>query len=87
MSAHRCRRTSTSTAPSRASRNGSPGSNRMTNAAFIQFLNVTPGSRVLEVGSGLGILAGDVAAAADESTSSASSCRPRRSPRRTRNRA
>jgi SAM-dependent methyltransferase len=38
--------------------------NRMTNAAFIAFLNVAPGSRVLEVGSGLGILAADVAAAA-----------------------
>ncbi len=40
------------------------GLNRMTNAAFIEFLNVRPGSRVLEVGSGLGILAADVAAAA-----------------------
>jgi SAM-dependent methyltransferase len=40
------------------------GLNRMTNAAFIEFLNVAAGSRVLEVGSGLGILAGDVAAAA-----------------------
>jgi SAM-dependent methyltransferase len=40
------------------------GLNRMTNAAFIEFLNVAEGSRVLEVGSGLGILAGDVAAAA-----------------------
>jgi SAM-dependent methyltransferase len=37
----------------------------MTNAAFVEFLNVKPGSRVLEVGSGLGMLAGDVAAAAD----------------------
>jgi SAM-dependent methyltransferase len=41
------------------------GLNRMTNAAFIQFLNVTSGARVLEVGSGLGILAGEVATAAD----------------------
>jgi SAM-dependent methyltransferase len=41
------------------------GLNRMTNAAFVEFLNVQPGSRVLEVGSGLGLLAGDVAAAAD----------------------
>jgi len=41
------------------------GLNRMTNAAFIQFLNVASGSRVLEIGSGLGILAGQVAAAAD----------------------
>jgi SAM-dependent methyltransferase len=40
------------------------GLNRMTNAAFIEFLRVAPGSRVLEVGSGLGILAGQVAAAA-----------------------
>jgi SAM-dependent methyltransferase len=40
------------------------GLNRMTNAAFIQFLNVAPGMRVLEVGSGLGILANDVAASA-----------------------
>jgi SAM-dependent methyltransferase len=40
------------------------GLNRMTNAAFIEFLNVAEGSRVLEVGSGLGILAGDVATAA-----------------------
>jgi SAM-dependent methyltransferase len=41
------------------------GLNRMTNAAFVEFLRVAPGSRVLEVGSGLGILAADVAAAAD----------------------
>src|SRR5689334_22680574 len=34
----------------------------MTNAAFIQFLAVPPRSRVLEVGSGLGILANEVAA-------------------------
>jgi SAM-dependent methyltransferase len=39
------------------------GLNRITNAAFIQFLNVTAGTRVLEVGSGLGILANAVAAA------------------------
>jgi len=38
------------------------GLNRLTNAAFIQFLDVAPGARVLEVGSGLGILANDVAA-------------------------
>lgn len=38
------------------------GLNRMTNAAFIRFLNVAPGTRVLEVGSGLGILANEVAA-------------------------
>ena len=40
------------------------GLNRMTNAAFIQFLDVAPRSHVLEVGSGLGILANDVAASA-----------------------
>jgi len=36
----------------------------MTNAAFVDFLNVAPGSCVLEVGSGLGILANEVAASA-----------------------
>ena len=40
------------------------GLNRITNATFIQFLSVAPGTRVLEVGSGLGILANEVAAAA-----------------------
>jgi SAM-dependent methyltransferase len=40
------------------------GLNRMTNAAFVEFLRVAPGSHVLEVGSGLGILAAGVAAAA-----------------------
>jgi len=40
------------------------GLNRMTNAAFVEFLRVAPGWRVLEVGSGLGILAAQVAAAA-----------------------
>jgi SAM-dependent methyltransferase len=38
--------------------------NRRTNSAFLEFLGVVPGMRVLEVGSGLGILAGEVAAAA-----------------------
>jgi len=38
--------------------------NRITNAAFVGFLDVQPGSRVLEVGSGLGILADEVAASA-----------------------
>ena len=38
--------------------------NRMTNAAFIRFLDVAPGARVLEVGSGLGLLAVEVASAA-----------------------
>ena len=37
--------------------------NRLTNAAFVAFLNVQAGARVLEVGSGLGMLAGDVRAA------------------------
>src|SRR5215467_3741108 len=40
--------------------------NRITNATFIQFLNVRPGTRVLEVGSGLGILANEFAAAASD---------------------
>jgi SAM-dependent methyltransferase len=40
--------------------------NRMTNAAFVGFLGVTPGARVLEVGSGLGLLAAATAAAADD---------------------
>jgi ubiquinone/menaquinone biosynthesis C-methylase UbiE len=38
--------------------------NRLTNAAFISFLDIGPRMRVLEVGSGLGILAAEVAAAA-----------------------
>src|SRR5688572_20691110 len=38
--------------------------NRLTNAAFIEFLQVSPGAGVLEVGSGLGILAAAVARAA-----------------------
>jgi ubiquinone/menaquinone biosynthesis C-methylase UbiE len=36
--------------------------NRLTNRPFIEFLNVQPGMRVLEVGSGLGILAVEVVA-------------------------
>ena len=36
--------------------------NRLTNPAFVEFLELRPDSVVLEVGSGLGILAGDVAA-------------------------
>jgi SAM-dependent methyltransferase len=39
--------------------------NRMTNAAFIRFLEVPEGARVLEVGSGLGLLAVEVAAVAN----------------------
>ncbi len=39
--------------------------NRMTNEAFVRFLAVVPGARVLEVGSGLGILAADVAGSAE----------------------
>jgi SAM-dependent methyltransferase len=35
--------------------------NDLTNTAFIAFLRVAPGSRVLEVGSGLGILAAQIA--------------------------
>jgi SAM-dependent methyltransferase len=40
--------------------------NRMTNAAFIRFLDVAAGARVLEVGSGLGLLAVEVASAAED---------------------
>jgi len=40
--------------------------NRMTNGPFLQFLNIVPGMRVLEVGSGLGILASQVAVSADD---------------------
>ena len=36
--------------------------NRLTNDAFVAFLDVPPGARVLEVGSGLGILATQIAA-------------------------
>ena len=39
--------------------------NRMTNKAFVDFLRVAPRMRVLEVGSGLGLLAVDVASAAE----------------------
>jgi SAM-dependent methyltransferase len=39
--------------------------NRMTNTAFVRFLDVPAGARVLEVGSGLGLLAVEVATAAD----------------------
>ncbi len=39
--------------------------NRMTNAEFVGFLGVNPETRVLEVGSGLGLLAAEVAAAAE----------------------
>ncbi len=40
------------------------GLNRLTNAAFLRFLDVARHSRVLEVGSGLGVLANEVVAAA-----------------------
>src|SRR5262249_12226597 len=36
--------------------------NRLTNPAFVEFLELRPACAVLEVGSGLGILAGEVAA-------------------------
>src|SRR6188768_3288127 len=39
--------------------------NRLTNGPFVEFLQVRPNMRVLEVGSGLGLLAVDVAAAAE----------------------
>lgn len=39
--------------------------NRMTNTAFVRDLDVPAGARVLEVGSGLGLLAVEVASAAD----------------------
>ena len=42
--------------------------NRMTNRAFVEFLGVRPGARVLEVGSGLGLLAVEVADSADGAT-------------------
>ena len=38
--------------------------NRLTNGPFLEFLRIEPGMQVLEVGSGLGILAAEVAAAA-----------------------
>lgn len=40
--------------------------NRLTNAAFVEFLNVQSGMRVLEVGSGLGHLAAAVARSAKD---------------------
>lgn len=42
--------------------------NRHTNAAFVEMLAVPPGARVLDVGSGLGILAAEVASAAPRVT-------------------
>src|SRR5262249_20845323 len=42
------------------------GLNRLTNATFVEFLRVRPGMRVLEVGSGLGLLAVAVARAAPD---------------------
>jgi len=39
--------------------------NRLTNRAFIEFLQVRASDRVLEVGSGIGILAGEVASSAE----------------------
>jgi SAM-dependent methyltransferase len=40
--------------------------NRMTNAAFLAFLEIERGMRVLEVGSGLGLLAAEVSTAAED---------------------
>ena len=40
--------------------------NRLTNRAFVEFLNIQPGMRVLEVGSGIGLLAAAVASSAPE---------------------
>lgn len=42
------------------------GLNRMTNRPFLEFLRIAPGMHVLEVGSGLGILAAEVASAAKD---------------------
>jgi ubiquinone/menaquinone biosynthesis C-methylase UbiE len=42
------------------------GLNRMTNRAFLEFLSVRPATHVLEVGSGLGLLAAEVASTAAE---------------------
>lgn len=52
------------TAPSEQERLASL--NRLTNDTFVAFLGVRPGMRVLEVGSGLGILASAVASIAGE---------------------
>lgn len=52
------------TAPSEQERLA--GLNRLTNAAFVEFLRVRPGMRVLEVGSGLGLLAAAIARAAPD---------------------
>ena len=38
--------------------------NRLTNGAFVEFLDLHPGVRVLEIGAGLGLLSANVAAAA-----------------------
>jgi ubiquinone/menaquinone biosynthesis C-methylase UbiE len=40
------------------------GLNRLTNRSFVEFLRVRPATRVLEVGSGLGILAAELASTA-----------------------
>src|SRR5439155_20978728 len=40
--------------------------NRLTNPAFVEFLDLRPDSAVLEVGSGVGILAGEVAGGAPQ---------------------
>ena len=42
------------------------GLNRLTNEAFLEFLGIRPGMRVLEVGSGLGLLAVAVARSASD---------------------
>jgi len=53
-------------APSASCSAVNSGSFNLTNPAFVEFLELRPDSAVLEVGSGLGILAGEVAARAPQ---------------------